>query len=94
MRLASRDLMDYRKGKGGGTGGSDGCVDFEDPSNAGLATCLVGIDLPGIYNKWCDTISLADFIVVASEAVTGSLSPDYNANHKFNTETMLARFKA
>jgi len=30
---------------------------------------------------------------VAAEAVAGSLSPDYNANHKFNTDTLLARFK-
>ena len=94
LRLAGRDLMDYRKGgKGPGTGGSDGCIDFEDPNNAGLPTCLVWTDLPGIYDKWCDQISLADFIVVAAEAVAGSLSPDYNANHKFNTDTLLARFK-
>ena len=87
--------MDYRKGGRGspGTGGSDGCVNFEDPNNADIPDCLVWTDLAGIYNKWCDRISMADFIVVAAEAVAGSLSPDYNANHKFNTDTLLTRFK-
>jgi hypothetical protein len=85
--------MDYRKSKGKskgpGTGGSDACINFDDPNNVDIPDCLLWTDLAGIYNKWCDRISMADFIVVAAEAVVGSMSPDYNANHKFNTDTLL-----
>ena len=46
-----------------GTGGSDGCVNFEDGDNAGLPGCLVWTGLESIYNKWCDKISLENFMV-------------------------------
>lgn len=40
LRFAGHDLMDYRRGKEGdkdSTGGSDGCINFHDPDNMGLA---------------------------------------------------------
>ena len=52
LRLEGHDLMDFRRERtkmdpskikrgGGGTGGSDGCVNFKDSDNAGLQACLM-----------------------------------------------------
>ena len=60
------------------SGGSDGCVNFEDGDNAGLASCLAWTGINSIYEKWCDKISLADFMVLAAEAVVGALATDYD----------------
>ena len=35
VRMAGHDFMDFRKGAG--RGGSDGCINFDDPDNAGIA---------------------------------------------------------
>jgi len=40
VRLAGHDFMDYRNNSGVETGGSDGCVNFNDADNKGLASCL------------------------------------------------------
>lgn len=37
IRLSGHDLMDFRNYSGVVTGGPDGCVNFNDPDNAGLA---------------------------------------------------------
>merc|ERR1719217_994722 len=37
LRMAGHDFMDFQWGQGGG---SDGCIDFNDPDNAGLQPCL------------------------------------------------------
>jgi len=79
--------MDFRRDKNrkgriirksSGTGGSDGCIDFTDPDNAGLPSCLAWSGIRSVYEKWCGSISLADFMVVAGEAVVGSISVDYD----------------
>lgn len=68
LRMAGHDFMDYKNG----TGGSDGCVDFSDTDNSGLSYCLYvglyGASLQDAYSKWCGSVSLADFIVIAAEA--------------------------
>merc|ERR1719181_1936404 len=72
--------MDYR---GGGVGGSDGCVDMSHPINNGLAVCLargvstgkVYITLAEAYQEFCDRISLADFLVIAAETLMINLHP-------------------
>lgn len=73
LRMAGHDFMDYVKGSGGG---SDGCIDFSDGDNAGLAPCLYagefGFSLAQSYANFCTSISLADFIVIAGEAVINS----------------------
>jgi len=71
IRMAGHDFMDYLPTAAPGqTGGSDGCVDFEDGDNAGLNECLAyGTNLGAIYSKYCSWLSLADFIVLAAEAV-------------------------
>jgi len=61
--------MDYRDGEGG----SDGCIDFHDGDNAGLAECIHtgdhGVALADAYVDFCTSISLADYFVIAAEAV-------------------------
>eukprot|EP00931_Biecheleriopsis_adriatica_P015182 TRINITY_DN11755_c0_g1_i1.p1 TRINITY_DN11755_c0_g1~~TRINITY_DN11755_c0_g1_i1.p1 ORF type:complete len:995 (-),score=146.79 TRINITY_DN11755_c0_g1_i1:47-2974(-) len=77
LRMAGHDFMDFQWGE---QGGSDGCIDFEDPDNRGLEPCLVsegflhegefgGASLLTTYQKFCSIISLADFFVIAAEAV-------------------------
>lgn len=102
LRLEGHDLMDFRRGKNkhgrirpgsAGSGGSDGCVNFDDPDNAGLPSCLAWTGLESIYDKWCDRISLADFMVLAGEAVVASIAVDYDAEDQFKDQTLLARFR-
>ena len=86
LRLEGHDLMDFRrwrKSKKKRQGGSDGCVNFEDPDNAGLQKCLAWTTINTIYNDWCDKLSLADFMVIAGEVVVGRLATDYNAENPF-----------
>merc|ERR1719223_1135296 len=69
LRMAGHDFMDFADG----FGGSDGCTNMLEPDNAGLDPCLAsgefGFSLKDIYLKFCGQISLADFVVIAGEAV-------------------------
>lgn len=74
LRIAGHDFMDYEETTSGeDEGGSDGCIDFHDGDNAGLAECIhtgeFGFSLDDAYTEFCYTISLADFFVIAAEAV-------------------------
>ena len=41
LRTAGHDFMDFRYLEdGSSTGGSDGCINFHDPDNKGVAECL------------------------------------------------------
>lgn len=43
VRLAGHDLMDFDgDAPEGQKGGADGCIDFRDPDNMGLADCVDG----------------------------------------------------
>jgi len=70
--------MDYRNTSGVVSGGSDGCVNFNDADNKGLAECLSTTGVQSVYNDHCDHLSLADFIVLASEAVTIRTASKYD----------------
>lgn len=85
--------MDFRNESGVVTGGSDGCVNFGDPDNAGLATCLAASGIQTIYDKTCDKVSLADFVVIAAEAVTARTATKYNPDTEFNNDTLEATFR-
>lgn len=69
LRMAGHDFMDYKDGEGG----ADGCVDLTDADNSGLAECLhageFGISIADAYEDFCESVSLADFLVIAAEAV-------------------------
>jgi hypothetical protein len=46
VRLAGHDFMDYRLNADGTTsGGSDGCVNFNDADNAGLEACITATNI-------------------------------------------------
>mmetsp|Transcript_55923 Transcript_55923/g.97609 ORF Transcript_55923/g.97609 Transcript_55923/m.97609 type:complete len:506 (+) Transcript_55923:74-1591(+) len=65
LRLAAHDFMDEL--------GADGCLYLIDEDNIGLSECLYqgsyGQDLSSSYENFCSWLSLADFIVIAAEAV-------------------------
>lgn len=82
--------MDYRKGN---NGGSDGCIDFEDADNKGLQQCLEDSGIPAIYEQNCQSVSLADFVVIAAEAAMGRTSPEYNKDDHFAEDTLLDTFR-
>jgi len=69
LRMTGHDFMDFHDG----TGGADACTDMSDPDNAGLAACLHngehGVSLASAYQQHCTEVSLADFLVIAAEAV-------------------------
>ena len=83
VRTAGHDFMDFRTNTDGSIeGGSDGCIHFADGDNAGLADCLIASTLPEIYkaSTYCNKVSVADFLVVAAEAVMGRTAADYDAS--------------
>lgn len=69
LRMAGHDFMDFHEN----AGGADACTDMSDPDNAGLAACLHrgehGVSLASAYQQHCTEVSLADFLVIAAEAV-------------------------
>jgi len=84
LRLAGHDLMDFVNG----TGGSDGCLDFNDTDNAGLFPCLagrgefgLGKTLESVYTSFCSEVSLADFVVIAAEALMMRTRDDWLGPH-------------
>ena len=91
LRLAGHDFMDFRRNDDH-TGGSDACVNFNDPDNAGLIECMQTFNLKKVYQNWCTVISLADYVVLAGEAVMGRTEPGYNATNHFASGTMLRSF--
>jgi hypothetical protein len=106
LRVTGHDFMDFKDGKGG----SDGCTDMTDPDNAGLAECLStgekhgpeSVALNNVYNRFCEKISLADFLVVAAEAIMSELRPaggrgdlDFKSRFRYGrkTETENCKFE-
>lgn len=105
VRFAGHDLMDFRihdttmwhAGIGGTTGGSDGCILFDDADNAGLAECLATGDtsLNDAYGKTCERVSFADFTVVAAEAIMAQTATSPAATRtKFKQNFMWGRTTA
>ena len=78
LRLAGHDFMDFDNS----VGGSDGCVNFEDPDNMGLAQCVSASDIIKVYDEFCGSISLADFVVIAAEAITARTSSTWPEKHE------------
>lgn len=86
--------MDFRIGTDKTTrGGSDGCISFTDPDNAGLPSCIEEFQLAKAYAPVCDSVSLADWLVVAGEAVMGRTAVDYDPKEPFKAGTLAATFR-
>jgi len=84
IRAAGHDLMDYTVNYyGQEVGGSDGCMNFNDPDNDGLINCLIYNRFVEIYAQVCHLVSLADFFVVASEATMIRGHSDFDPNNVF-----------
>jgi hypothetical protein len=49
--------------------------------------------IPNVYAQHCETVSLADFVVIAAEAAMGRTSPDYNSADHFKEDGLLDTFK-
>jgi hypothetical protein len=72
--MAGHDFMDFDKATG--LGGADGCTNFNHPDNNGLLECMKTGDhgqpdatLMAAYQQHCGQVSVADFFVIAAEAV-------------------------
>lgn len=80
VRVAGHDFMDFRYNSDNTTtGGMDGCINFADPENAGLATCMNIPAVISIYRQFCGRLSLADFFVIMSEAMLIRTEATYSA---------------
>jgi len=78
VRTAGHDFMDLRVNVNGKLeGGSDGCMDFSDPSNNGVANCLINFGYLKAYNEVCDKVRVEDFIEIAEEAIMERTAKDY-----------------
>jgi len=49
--------------------------------------------LPEAYAEHCDKVSLADFLVIAAEAVMGRTARDYDAKDPFKEDTVMDTFR-
>lgn len=45
-----------------------------------------------VYQKYCDKVSLADFIIIIAESVMGRLATGYNATEPFKEGTLSRAF--
>lgn len=84
VRLAAHDFMDFDINAAGDELGSDGCLDFDNPANAGLDdiwcdTC----ELTQLYNVYSGLMSRADFWVLAANAVIKNASPNQSLDLPF-----------
>lgn len=103
MRLAGHDMMDFRyhfkKNKDGSdskqvinmSGGSDGCINFNDKDNRGLVECIQKTNIVKAYDEHCGVVSLADFIVIAAEATMARSSNSYKEQQKNSPEDSYAK---
>lgn len=98
LRLAGHDFMDFRTymeedGTVKTSGGSDGCVNFEDADNTGLPQCLAHFDFKKEFHQTCHRVSLADFFVIAGESVVSRVHSSYNKDDVYAEGTLAARFR-
>jgi len=105
VRLAGHDLMDFRytyetnadgkqsKMPSDKSGGSDGCINFDDVDNKGLIECINRFNVQEAYGEHCGVVSLADFIVIAAEAVMGRTANSYNDDDEYAEGTLARVFR-
>lgn len=94
LRMAGHDFMDFNPlGQGATKGGSDGCINFDDPDNAGLYPCVAGqgefgsqLTITAAYQDFCSEVSLADFIVVAAEALMMRTHQNWSSSQGISTK--------
>jgi hypothetical protein len=63
--------MDFRHDAAEGEiGGSDGCINLNEPEHNGVEGCLKKFGILEVYDKVKAKVSLADFFVIAGEAAS------------------------
>ena len=77
--MGGHDLLDWN----GTYGGSDGCLDTNHHINKGLAECINETGISDVYEVTCESVSLADFIVISAEAMIYRLSSTYDPTRLF-----------
>jgi hypothetical protein len=83
VRFAGHDFMDFRWWSStSASGGSDGCIDFSENDNAGLSDCLKATGIAHVYSIFCNRVELADFLVIAAEAVMAVTSDHWSGFSK------------
>lgn len=92
VRVAGHDFMDFRL-DGIEKGGSDGCINFKDEDNAGLSKCILAAGLPEIFEEFCSNVSLADFLVIAAEAVMGRTATHYDSEDYYANGTYAQKLR-
>jgi len=96
VRTAGHDFMDFRVNAVDGStlGGSDGCINFKDADNTGLAQCLYDAKMVSLYEGFCTLVSLADFLVIAAEAVMGRTATGYSSSNPYASGSYAATLKS
>ena len=99
VRLAGHDFMDFRQhADGTTTGGADGCMNFDERPHFGIPECVQATNVLTTYDKFCDVVSLADFIVIITEAAQAKAATKYDPNNVFGPgsleDTFRRHFKA
>jgi len=106
VRLTGHDIMDFNRENN--NGGADGCIDFQDPDNLGLKGCMLesvserdssNISLELMWQDFCQEVSIADFFVIAAEALMEATAPgqhrgmwsgSFRNGFKFGRQTALS----
>jgi hypothetical protein len=57
-----------------------------------LADCLESSGLPAVFEDYCSTVSLADFLVIAAEAVMGRTAERYSATNYYEQGSVAQAF--
>jgi len=105
VRLTGHDIMDFDRNSN--TGGADGCIDFQDQDNKGLEGCMLkvmaerdlsNVSLEFMWQDFCTEVSIADFFVIAAEALMAATAPSqhrqlwaeaFATNFRFGRRTAL-----
>jgi len=105
VRLTGHDIMDFNRENN--NGGADGCIDFQDHDNLGLKGCMLesvserdssNVSLELMWQEFCQEVSIADFFVIAAEALMEATAPrqhrgmwsgSLRRNFKFGRQTAL-----
>lgn len=81
--------MDYRRtAEAGEVGGSDACINLAEADNTGLESCINSNGIPGVFDQVKAKVSLADFLVIISEAAMARAATDWNSNDIYATGTL------
>lgn len=67
LRTGGHDFMDFKHDEEE-MGGSDGCINLNDPDNKGIEQCVNNFGIPAVYDQVKDFVSFADFLVIAGQA--------------------------